>query len=211
MRPDIERDPAIRYGWYLRPSFAMSRAQAEIHDLVRRQFGYNGGGVFMPHATIKGFFRSDASVADLIAAFDTAVEGRQPFPVYNAGPTRYGRGSAVLDVNAMPDGRVNEPLRAIHVAGWDAIEPLIHPECAFSAIEPKYDNFFAHLTLTMADVPDEMGDEVWAFLRQAGQIGPQVFTADYVHLYAFESAGWSARWWETLEWKLLHSWALTSG
>ena len=73
---DIEANPDIRYGWYLRPSYAMCRAQAEIHDLLRRQFGLVCGGVFMPHATVKGFFRSDASIPDIVAAFDTVVAGR---------------------------------------------------------------------------------------------------------------------------------------
>jgi hypothetical protein len=38
----------------------MSRAQAAMHDVLRRQFGLQVGGQFMPHATIMSFFRSDA-------------------------------------------------------------------------------------------------------------------------------------------------------
>ena len=69
----IEANPEIRFGWYLRPSREMSEAQIRIHRLLEHQFGLIGGGVFMPHATIKGFFRSDATVAEIIAAFDAAV------------------------------------------------------------------------------------------------------------------------------------------
>jgi hypothetical protein len=33
----IEGEPDVRFGLSLRPPFAMSRAQAEIHDVVARQ------------------------------------------------------------------------------------------------------------------------------------------------------------------------------
>lgn len=204
----IEANPEIRYGWYLRPSYAMSRAQAEMHHLLRRQFGLVCGGVFMPHATLKGFFRSDAPVAEIAAAFDTAIEGHQPFAVYNRGPVGWGRGSIVMDIQHTSDGERNEAMQALHEAGWRAITPLIHPECDFTPIEGAVDNFRAHLTLVMADMREELFDEVMAFIGEAGAIGPEVFTAEYVHLYAFHSADWTGKWWETLQWSLLKSWRL---
>ncbi len=204
----IQANPAIRYGWYLRPSYAMSRAQADMHDLLQRQFGLIGGGVFMPHATLKGFFRSDAPVAEIADAFGKAVAGHEPFAVYNRGPVGWGRGSIVMDIHHTAEGHRNEALQALHEAGWNEITPLVHPACAFTAIEWAVERFTAHLTLAMADLREELFDEVIAFVQDAGPVGPETFTAEYVHLYAFQSDDWTGRWWETLEWSLLQSWRL---
>lgn len=204
----IEANPAIRYGWYLRPSYAMSRALAEMHDLLRRQFGLIGGGVFMPHATLKGFFRSGAPVNEIAQAFGKAVAGHEPFAVYNRGPVGWGRGSIVMDIHHTSDGERNEAMQALHEAGFNAIQPLVHPECDFTPVEWAMERFTAHLTLVMADMREELCDEVMAFVREAGPIGPEVFTAEYVHLYAFQSEEWAGRWWETLDWTLLQSWRL---
>lgn len=205
---DIEGKPDIRYGWYLRPSYAMCRAQAEMHDLLQRQFGLVCGGVFMPHATIKGFFRSDASIAEIIAAFDGAVRGHQPFTVYNRGPVPFGRGGVALNIHETEDGSVNGPLQALHESAWKAIAPLVHPDCTFTPTEGAMERFRAHLTLAMADLRPEFFDEVFSFINDACPIGPDQFQAEYFHLFAFQSDDWEGNWWETLTWKLLHSWKL---
>lgn len=203
----VEGDPDIRYGWYLRPSYEMSRAQAEMHDLLRRQFGLICGGVFMPHATIKGFYRSDAPVSEMIRAFDTVMAGRESFTVYSAGPVRSSPRSIVLDINATPDGSPNEPLHAIHRDAWQAITPLVHPECDFTWTDAVLDRFRAHLTLVMADLEPRFQDEVFEFIEAATPIGPDQFPAEYCHLFAFHSDDWSGRWWLTLKWRLLHGWS----
>lgn len=205
---DIEGDPDIRYGWYLRPSYAMSRAQAEMHDLLRRQYGLVCAGVFMPHATVKGFFRSDAPVTEIVAAFDAAVEGRAPFMVYNNGLDSWGSSSILININDMPDGTPNMHLKAVHEAAWQAITPLVSENCAFSMFEPSLDHFSAHLTLAMADLKPEFHDEVAAFVNDAWPIGPESFPAEYFHLFAFHSDNWKNDWWTTLTWTLLHSWKL---
>ncbi|MDQ3613277.1 MAG: hypothetical protein M3412_03010 [Chloroflexota bacterium] len=69
----VERQTDVRFGFYLRPSLAMSRAQVEIHNLVARQYGSMTAGKFMPHATIKGFYRSDAPVAGMVAALSSVL------------------------------------------------------------------------------------------------------------------------------------------
>lgn len=204
----VEGDPDIRYGWYLRPSYEMSRAQAEMHDLLRRQFGLLGGGVFMPHATIKGFYRSDAPVSDMVAAYDRAVAGHAPFPIYNAGPVKYSPRSIVLNVNDMPDGSPNGPLHALHRDAWEAISPLVHRECDFTWTDSVLDRFHAHLTLAMADLEPRFHDEVFEFVKAACPIGPDSFLAEYVHLFAFHSENWGGDWWTTLRWRWLHSWKL---
>lgn len=207
-RSQLEANPAIRYGWYLRPDAAMSRAQVEIHHLLERQFGMIGGGVFMPHATLKGFFRSDAPLAEIEDAFNRALRGHGPFPVWNGGMMDFHRDGVSIDIHHMPYGTVNEPLQRLHESGWNEIEPLIHPDCEFSPREGKRQNFFAHLTLSMSDLSEDMFDEVWAYLQELRPVGPQVFMAEYVHLYAFRSDDWAGAWWHSLEWALLKSWRL---
>ena len=86
----------IRYGLYLRLSTATSRAQAEIQDLLKRQYGLKVAGALMPHATIKGFFKSSASVEEMIALIDPVMTDRDPVPVYSSGPFPFGKGVTVL-------------------------------------------------------------------------------------------------------------------
>jgi hypothetical protein len=205
---EIEQNPDIRFGWHLRPSYAMCRAQAELHDLLERQYGLVAGGAFMPHATIKGFFRSDASLPEVGAAFDRAVAGHAPFPVVNRGPIPFGRSSIVLDVHHMEDGSRNEALQAIHESAWREITPLVHPECDCTPVEGALDRFYAHLTLIMADMPAFAFDEIFEFVGEARPIGPERFTAEYFHLFAFHSEEWQGAWWSSLTWKLLHTWRL---
>ncbi len=207
-KESLEGNPRVRYGFYLRPSFAMSRAQAEIHDVLRRQFGIEVGGKFMPHATIMSFFRSDASIATIRAAIEPIIASHQPFVVTNSGPKPHGRSGVSLDVHHDEDGRPNQALQALHEASYAAIVPLVHGQCEFSFNGWSGDNFRAHLTLAMADIPDYLFDEVLEFIESAMPIGPRQFIAEYFHLYAFQSDDWGGAWWETLTWQDLQSWCL---
>ena len=199
---------ATRYGFYLRPSYAMCRAQAEMHDLLRRQYGLTVAGRFMPHATIKGFFRAEARVPELVARLDGALAGRRRFPVFNRGVVPYAREAIVPDINATPVGGRNAPLQALHEAAVAVLLPLVHPACEFTPREWLGARFHADLTLAMADVPARFFDEVLRFVREAEPIGPPSFVADTVHLVRFDSDDWSDRCWETLRWEILHAWHL---
>ncbi len=205
---DLEANPRVRYGFYLRPSFAMSRAQAEMHDILKRQFGIEVGGTFMPHATIMSFFRSDASIREITATIDEAVAGQRAFVVTNNGPEPHKRSGVSLDVHHNEDGSPNEAMHAMHEAAYRIIVPLVHPDCEFAFNGWAGENYRAHLTLAMADIPDFLFDEVLAFIESAGPIGPRQFLAEYFHLYAFQSDDWGAAWWETMTWRVLHSWRL---
>jgi 2'-5' RNA ligase len=187
----------------------MCRAQAEVHDLLRRQFGLRAAGNFMPHATIKGTFKSLVSEAEIIDALNGVVEGRSQFPVYSEGLIEINRRGIMLSIQHLPDGRQNEPLQHLHDAAMDALLPLAAPDCEFTTPNERIrDRFHAHLTLAMADVPPFAFDEIYDFIRDLGPIGPQLFTTEYLHLYAFESDAWGGKWWETLRWTLLRSWKL---
>ena len=204
----LEANPRIRYGFYLRPSYGMCRAQAEMHDLLRRVFGLQVGGAFMPHATIMSFFRSDASLATIKSAIDPVMAGRAPFTVTNRGPLPHGRTSVTLDVHHNADGTPNQALKDVHLAAFEALIPLVHPDCEFAFGRWSCNNFRAHLTPAMADIPEFLFDEVQAFVNDALPIGPASFTAEWFHLYAFDSDDWGGRWWETMTWKDLASWRL---
>ena len=204
----IEANPSIRYGWYLRPSRQMCDAQIEIHRLLEYQYGMIGGGVFMPHATIKGFFRSDALITDIVAAFDSAVEGHEAYTVFNAGPIGLPNAGIMLNIHQNSDGSVNMAQQKLHESAWNAIAPLVHTECDFSPREGSMERFFAHLTLSMSDMRPEFYEEILEFIQANGPIGPSTFTAEYFHLFAFHSEDWSGEWWHTLKWKLLHGWRL---
>jgi 2'-5' RNA ligase len=208
-RAVVEGQPDIRFGLYLRPPYAMSRAQAEIHDIVARQFGSMCAGTFMPHATIKGFFRSDASVDEMVALLDPVMAQFEPFAVVNRGMIPFGRGGGpVLDIQYLDDGGTNTNLQRFHEGVFTALRPLIRADCDFTPVEGAMERFHAHLTLAMGDIPKGLTAELLAFLRDAEPIGPPRFTADWFHLIACRSRQWDGPWWETLQWTLLHSWRL---
>lgn len=208
-RAVVERQPDVRFGLYLRPPLAMSRAQAEIHDVVARQYGSMCAGRFMPHATIKGFFRSDASVDAMVATLDPVMARHAPIRIVNGGMIPFGEGGGpVLDIQHLEDGGVNEALQRFHEDVFTALGPLIREDCDFTPVEGAMDHFHAHLTLAMGDIPTGLTEELIEFLRDAEPIGPPTFTADRFHLVAMRSRQWSGPWWETLQWTLLHSWRL---
>jgi hypothetical protein len=199
----------IRYGYYLRPSAVMCRAQVEMHDLLERQYGLPVAGKFMPHATIKGFFKPAVDEAELIARLDPVAKGRRPIPVHNGGPIAHGTSSIVLTIRDLADGSRNKPLQDIHQAAMDALGMAIAPDCDFSGREGVREHFHAHLTLAMAIATPEYFDEIFAFVRELEPIGPSDFVADTLHLYRFQSDDWAGRWGETLRWELRRSWTLT--
>lgn len=208
-RAIVEGAPDVRFGLYLRPSLAMARAQAELHDLIARQYGSICAGRFMPHATIKGFFRSDATVDAMVAALEPVMAAHDPFEVLNDGPVPFGAsGSIVIDIHHDAHGDDNAALTGIHRDVFAALRPLVREDCDFTPHEGALDGFHAHLTLMMGDVPHGLEGEILAFVREAEPIGPPAFIADRFHLVAARSDAWDGAWWETMQWTLLHSWRL---
>jgi hypothetical protein len=204
--------PDLRYAAYLRHSYEMSKAQAEVHVVLERQYGLRAAGNFMPHATIKGFVRSAASEGSIAARLDAVLEGREAFEVFNGGIVPFGRDGMAIDINSTSEGTLNVPLQDLHQAVMDAVMPLVDSACDFTRKERElaYERFRAHLTLAMADVPEHLFDEVLAFVQEAVPIGPSSFLADTVQLVTFHSEDWEGRWWETLRWRLLRSWPLAA-
>ncbi|MGB3330096.1 MAG: hypothetical protein WBA46_14140 [Thermomicrobiales bacterium] len=205
--PTIDsRDPRVRFGLYLRPSFAMSRAVAATHELMRRQFGQTRAGKYMPHATI-GFFQSPAPWQDLAAAVTPVLAGRAPFVVTNHGPILFGQ-SVVLDIHHDEDRSVNAALQALHDDTHAALAPFIAADLPDRFRWPR-EMFHAHITLAQTIRPDWLAAEVLAFAREGELVGPRRFLAEYIHLYAVMSEDWdSSDWSDTLTWDLLTSWRL---
>lgn len=200
---------SVRYGLYLRPSPAMCRDQAAIHALLERQYGLRAAGRFMPHATIKGFFRSEAAPEHIADSCSAALAGQRPFTVFHNGVVAFGESGIALRIQHLPSGETNAALQSLHEAVFAALLPLVHPACAFTPSEWAGPHFDAHLTLAMADIPGRLFAEVLAFLRELEPIGPASFCADTMQLFAFTSDAWDGPWWETLRWEHLASWRLS--
>jgi len=199
-----------RDGLYLRPSPAMCHAQAEIHALLERQYSLRAAGRFMPHATLKGFFRSEATPAEMVARLDPVLAAHAPFPAASAGVAPLGPGGIVFGIQHLAGGQINQALRTLHEETIAALLPLVHPACDVTPGEWHGDRFDAHVTLAMADIPLPFFDEILQFLRDLGPIGPPGFVVDRLHRCAVTSDDWAGAWWETLGWRLLHGWRLGS-
>jgi hypothetical protein len=198
----------IRYGYYLRPSPEMCAAQVHVHQLLERQYGLRVAGKFMPHCTIKGFFKSSAPEADIRARAATISEGLASFPVWNNRVQGFGNQAIVLSILDDSEGGRNESLQVLHERALDTLLPLIDDDCNFTPGEWNRERYDAHLTLAMADIEPRFFDEILEFCRQLEPIGPELFPAERLHLYAFESDDWHGHWAKTLNWKLVESWSI---
>lgn len=182
---------AFGYGFYLRPDGATSLAQRAIHALLRAQYGLITAGFFMPHATLNGFFRSDAPVEQMRERLDRAMAGWRPFTAHNNGVGTFGPRSIVIGLKQLPDSSPNQSFYDLQERTWSALEPLIHPNCAFSPHDPRGldapNPFHPHLTSAMSDLEPELQEEVLAFIEQTGPVGPPQFRADTCHLFRFEA------------------------
>lgn len=202
-------DP-VRYGYYLRPSPEMCAAQVRLHSLLSHQYGLQVAGRFMPHCTVKGFFRSNASEEEIRARAATITAGAEAFAVASQGVVPFGDRAIVLPISGMPDGSKNVALQSLHEKALEALLPIVSLECPHTPTESLGERFHAHLTLAMADIPAPQFDEILAFCQELEPIGPATFMAERLHLFAFDSDDWDGAWWESFRWRLVDSWRLES-
>jgi 2'-5' RNA ligase len=200
--------PDLRYAAYLRPAVALDAAVAEVHDALRRRFGLVAAGRFMPHATLKGFFRTAAPPGELVERLAAALTPHGPVPVHNAGAVVLAPDTIALDIDTDWRGRQSARLRALHDAVFGALAPAVAADCDFTPVEYAGDRFRAHLTLAMADVAPARFADVLAAVRALEPIGPRESVATVVQLLRFESRDWAGAWWETLRWHEVHTVAL---
>jgi 2'-5' RNA ligase len=192
----------VRHAVYLRPGPPLEAAVAAVHRRMATRWGLAAAGRFMPHVTLKGFFRTEATPSGLEDRVAAALAGHAPVALHQAGVTAFATDAVVLDVDGDGAGARNAALHALHVAVLDATAPLVIPD-RFEAEEYVRDAFRAHVTLAMADIPAARFAAVLADARSLEPIGPRVSTAAAVQVAVFESADWSGRWWETMTWHVV--------
>ena len=200
----VATEPAkSRFAVYLIPPYKVARTVAEIHQMLRKQFGFIAADQFQVHATIKGFFKKiPGPLEPLIERLDTAFAAQRPFPGHfgRVGRTDLGIG---LDISRI-EGEPNLEMMALRERVVDAVRPFIAPDCDFVERDLGVP-FWAHITLAFRDILPTMQDEVLDYLREA-PLPTEPFVADTFHFLQFFSQDWEGDWEQTLTWRLLKSW-----
>ncbi|WHP18900.1 heme utilization protein [Cellulomonas sp. ES6] len=200
------------YGVFLLPDPVTSAAVTTVTLAVERQFGFVSAGRFPPHATLAGSVPIRAEAPVIEAALDVVLRDRAGFDVHHSGIVRHGA-AVTYDVDRLPDGRRNQALADLAVDVNAALAPLAHALDAYLVQPFDPERFRAHISLASHEMRTQphLGDDVEAFVRAVpAPAVPAVFPARQVALYEFRSAGWTGRWWETLQWRHLRTWTLTA-
>ncbi len=195
-----------RFAVYLIPPYKVARAVTEIHQMLRKQFGFIAADQFQVHATIKGFFKkTKGSLEPLVERLDVVFATQRPFTVYFSGFRRDG-GDIGLNISRIGE-EPNPEMIALREQVVDAVRPFIAPDCDF--VEEDLGNpFAAHITLAFRDIPPSMQDDVLDYLRET-PLPTEPFTADTFHFLEFFSQDWRGDWEQTLSWRLLKSWRVS--
>ena len=192
-----------RFAVYLIPPYEVARAVAEIHQMLRKQFGFIAADQFQVHATIKGFFKkTPGPLEPLVERLDAAFAVERSFTVHfnGIGSTSIGMG---LDISRIGE-ELNPEMMALRERVVDAVRPFIAPDCDFVE-EDLGQPFWAHITLAFRDIAPSMQDEVLDYLREA-PLPAEPFIADTFQFLEFFSQDWEGNWEQTLTWRLLKSW-----
>lgn len=197
--------PSARYAVCMIPPYQIARAVAEIHGMLRKQYGLSAADRFPVHATIKGFFkRAEGPLEPLVERLDRVFAAQRPLPVSFCGLRRDPAGVR-LDISCLGDGP-NLELVALHERVVAAVQPFVAADCDFTPLELCHP-FGAHITLAFGDFQPALQDQVLDYLLDAAFPG-DAFVADTFHLIAFFSHDWEGDWDQSLSWKLLKSWCL---
>ena len=194
-----------RFAVYLIPPYPLTRNVAEIHYLLRKQFGFTAADRFSVHCTVKGFFKkNDRAAEDLGAELDTFFQNQKPLMVSAEDYliTPIGFGLSLLNLNSQP----NVPFLDFRERVVDITRPYISDDCDFKDRDLGRE-FHPHITFAFRDIPNELYDIVLAWIENGPDLKGK-FLAETYHYLEFFSEDWSGRWWETLTWRLLNSWHL---
>ncbi len=192
-----------RFAVYLIPPYKIARDVAEIHRMLRKQFGFIAADQFQVHATIKGFFKkTPGPLEPLVERLDAAFAVQRPFTVHfgGVGRTSIGMGLDIFRIGGEP----NTEMLALRERVVDAVRPFIAPDCDFVKGDLGVP-FWAHITLAFRDIPPTMQDEVLDYLREA-PLPTEPFIVDTFHFLQFFSQDWEGDWEQTLTWRLLKPW-----
>ncbi len=195
-----------RFAIYLIPPYNVARAVTEIHQMLRKQFGFIAADRFQVHATIKGFFKkTPGPLGPLVERLDAVFAAQRPFTVEFSG---FRRDSGGIGLNVSRIGEeLNPEMMSLRERVVDAVRPFIAPDCDFVE-EDLGIPFAAHITLAFRDIPPSMQDDVLDYLRET-PLPSEPFTADTFHFLEFFSQDWEGDWEQTLTWRLLKSWRIT--
>ena len=194
-----------RFAVYLIPPYQLTRDAAEVHALLRKQFGFAAADRFPVHCTMKGFFKkNDASIENLQGELDSFFEEQQPVQVsveeFRTDPIGFGLSLKTLD------GKPNTQFLDLREDIVDIVKPYIADDCDFKAHDLGRP-FHPHITFSFRDIPNELYDDIFEWMKDGPDFsGP--FLADTYHFLEFFSADWTGSWWETISWRLLKSWRL---
>lgn len=201
------RYQASRFALYLIPPYQVARQVADVHTILRKQFGFIAADQFQVHATIKGFFKkAERSLDPMVEQLEAIFADQDPIPVYFNG-IDYNEIGICLDISKI--GReANQMLIDFREKVVAVIRPFIATDCDF--VEADLDNpFIPHITLAFRDIPIAMQGDILDFLQHT-PLPTEPFMADRFHFLQFFSQDWNGRWEQTLTWKLLKSWHLAS-
>lgn len=194
-----------RYAVYLIPPYPIARGVSEVHTLLRKQFGFTAADRFPVHCTIKGFFKKNEMPAlQLQNKLDEFFQTQSPIPVsvedYRVDPI--GFGLSLMTQNGKP----NTPFLEFREKVVDITRPYIADDCDFK-VHDLGREFHPHITFSFRDVPNELYDIVFKWMEDGPEFtGP--FLANTFHFLEFFSEDWPGRWWESISWRLLHTWRL---
>ncbi len=185
----------------------MARVVAEVHTVLRKQFGFIAADQFQVHATLKGFFkRIDGPLTPMVEHLDNVFATTQPFTVHFCG-YHSDEGGIGLDVSRR-HGQKNADLFDIRERIVQAVLPNIASDCDFveKDLAPP---FKAHITLAFRDISAAMHADVLDYLAEVA-LPTQPFLATRFHLVEFFSREWSADWEQTLTWRIHKTWRLSA-
>jgi 2'-5' RNA ligase len=194
-----------RFAFYLIPPYQVARDVAEIHTILRKQFGLVAADNFQVHCTIKGFFKKiDGPLEPLIANLESILIDQEPIKI-EISAVKIGAKSIVMDISNTGD-MLNTKLLDFRDQVVDVIRPYIAPDCDFVTADLGFP-FQGHITLAFNDIPVGLREQILRFLDKA-PIPKGTFDARTFHFLEFFSDNWDGPWWETLTWKLHKSWML---
>ena len=194
-----------RFAVYLIPPYQLSKGVAEVHYLLRKQFGFAAADRFSVHCTIKGFFKKNDRPADQLGEeLDKFFKNLEPIPVsvedYRIDPIGFGLSLMTLD------GKPNQPFLDFREQVVGITHPYIADDCDFKSHDLGRE-FHPHITFSFRDIPNDLYDNVFAWIENGPDLKGQ-FLAETYHFLEFFSEDWGGSWWETLTWRLLRSWHL---
>ena len=170
-RPFLTTPHDSRFAVYLIPPYRVARDIAEIHYMLRKQFGFAAADRLQVHATMKGFFKkNDLPISQLIAGLDSVFEAQNPFWVEISPKFRSDQIGMGLDISNSGTA-LNPKLMDLRERIVGVVQPFIAEDCDFVK-EDLGKPFRGHVTLAFRDIPPEMYDDV--LFHEVADVAAQV-------------------------------------